>query len=95
MSEKQTKLLEQTLATCVYGHCSICTIPVYFCNIHAKHLQHTSKTSETIETYACNIRLQHALSRNISMMLAAQRERNYARGPTAPSHHAVAVQDHP
>ena len=29
------------------------------------------------------------------MMLAAQREHNYTRGPAAPSHHAVAVQDLP
>ena len=58
MSEKQTKHLEQTLATCVYSHCSICTILVYFCNINAKHLQHTTKTSKTIETYACNMRFR-------------------------------------
>ena len=26
------------------------------CNIHMKHLQHSCKTSETLETYACNIK---------------------------------------
>jgi hypothetical protein len=44
--------LEQTL--------NICNIPIYFCNIHMKHLQHNSKTSKTLE----NIRLQHVLSAN-------------------------------
>jgi hypothetical protein len=28
---------------------------IYFCNIHMKHLQHTSETSEILETYAGNI----------------------------------------
>jgi hypothetical protein len=30
--------------------------PIYFCNIHKKQLQHTFKTTETPETYICNIR---------------------------------------
>jgi hypothetical protein len=47
------KHLEQTLATYVYGHCNICNISIYFCNIHVKHLQHTF---ETLETYICNMR---------------------------------------
>jgi len=47
---------EQKLATYVYNHCNICNIPIYFCNIHLKHLQRTSKTSETLERYACNMR---------------------------------------
>ena len=46
---------EQKLATYVYNHCNICNIPIYFCNIHLKHLQRTSKTSETLERYACNM----------------------------------------
>ena len=29
--------------------------PIYFCNIHNKQLQHTFKTTETPETYICNI----------------------------------------
>ena len=49
------KHLKQTLPTYVYSHCNICNIPIYFCNIHMKHLQHIPKTSETIETYVCNI----------------------------------------
>jgi hypothetical protein len=28
---------------------------IYFCNIHMKQLQYTSKTSKTLETYVCNI----------------------------------------
>jgi hypothetical protein len=34
----------------VYNHCNICNIPIYFCNIHMKHLQYTYETSETLET---------------------------------------------
>jgi hypothetical protein len=30
-------------------------IPFYFCNIRIKHLQHTSKTYETLQTYLCNM----------------------------------------
>ena len=55
------KHLEQTLATYVYSHCSICNIPIYFCNTDIKHLQHTSETSET---YVCNMRFQ----RNIFLL---------------------------
>jgi hypothetical protein len=29
--------------------------PIYFCNNKIKQLQHTSKTSKTLETYICNI----------------------------------------
>jgi hypothetical protein len=47
--------LEQTLATCMYSHCNICNISIYFCYIHVKQLKHTSKTLE-------NICLQHAIS---------------------------------
>jgi hypothetical protein len=34
----------------------MCNIPIYFSNIHTKHLQYTSETSETFEIYACNMR---------------------------------------
>jgi len=52
--EKQTKH-GQMLATYVYNHCNIYNIPIYFCNIRMKYLQRTSKTSETLERYACNM----------------------------------------
>ena len=52
------KHLEQTFATYVYNHCSKCKIPIYFCNIHIKHLQHTSKTSATLEIDASIMRFQ-------------------------------------
>jgi hypothetical protein len=42
----------------VYNHCNICNISIYFCNIHMKHLQHTSEISETPYTKACNLRFQ-------------------------------------
>jgi hypothetical protein len=29
----------------------MCNIPIYFCNIHIKHLQHISETSKILETY--------------------------------------------
>jgi hypothetical protein len=57
--EKQIKHLKQTLATYMYNHCK-CSISIYFCNIHMKHLQHTSETCKTLE----NRRFQHALSAN-------------------------------
>ena len=45
--------------------------PIYFCNIHVKQLQHTSKTSETLETYACNIRFHCNISLLRSRIAAA------------------------
>jgi hypothetical protein len=33
--------------------------PIYLYNIRIKHLQYTSETCETLETYACNIRFQY------------------------------------
>jgi hypothetical protein len=42
-SKKQIKQLEQMLPTYVYN---MSNIPIYFYNIHLKHLQHTSKTSK-------------------------------------------------
>jgi hypothetical protein len=56
LKKKQMKHLEQMFATYVYNYCNMCNIPIYFCNIHINHLQHTSEISETIETYACNMR---------------------------------------
>jgi hypothetical protein len=49
------KYLKQTLVTYVYSHCNVCNISIYFCNIYTKHLQHTSETPATTETYVCNI----------------------------------------
>jgi hypothetical protein len=54
----EKKHWEQNLATYVYNNYNICNIPIYFCNIHMKRLQHTSKTSKTLETNTCNIRFQ-------------------------------------
>jgi hypothetical protein len=61
----QMKHLELKLETYVYSHCNICNIRIYFCNTDTKRLQHTSKTSETPETYVCNMRFQC----NISILL--------------------------
>ena len=65
------KYLERTLATYVYNYCNMGSITIYFCNIHMKHLQHTTKTSETIETYAWNMRFQ----RNIYLLLRTMKAR--------------------
>jgi hypothetical protein len=51
MPKKQMKHLKQTLVTYSIAIANICNIPIYFCNIHIKHLQHNSKTFETDETY--------------------------------------------
>ena len=59
------KLLGHTLETCVYSHCNMCNIPIYFCNILMKHMQHLDKTSETLEIYAYNMRFQY----NITLLL--------------------------
>jgi hypothetical protein len=45
----------------MYSHCNMCNISIYFCNIDIKHLQRTSKMSETFETYACNKRFQRSV----------------------------------
>jgi hypothetical protein len=42
----------------MYKHYNICNIPIYFCNIHMKQLQYNSKTSETLEIYAWNMRIE-------------------------------------
>jgi hypothetical protein len=53
------------------------------CNIPMKNLKQLK------HTLATNV------SHNISLLLAARRERIYARSAAVPSHHAVAIQDHP
>jgi hypothetical protein len=39
----------------VNNHHNICNILIYFCNIRMKQLKHTSKTTKTLETWACNM----------------------------------------
>ena len=56
------KHLKHILVTCVYSHCNICNIQIYFCNVQMKLLKHTS---ETLETYAYNMRFQ----RNMYLLL--------------------------
>jgi hypothetical protein len=67
-SEKANETFEWAFATYVYNHYNICNISIYFYNIHMKHLQHTS---ETIETYSCNMRFQ----RNTSLLLSKMEAR--------------------
>ena len=38
--KNEMKYLEHTLETYVYSHCNMCSIPIYFCNIKIKYLQH-------------------------------------------------------
>jgi hypothetical protein len=39
--ENEMKHLEHILKTHMYSHCNMCNIPIYFCNIQMKHLQHS------------------------------------------------------
>jgi hypothetical protein len=48
--------LKHTFKTYVYSHYNMCNISIYFCNIDIQHSQHTSKTSETLETNYCYMR---------------------------------------
>jgi hypothetical protein len=52
------KHLERTCERYMYRHCKMCNVSIYICNIDIKHLQHISEISETLETYACNMRFQ-------------------------------------
>jgi hypothetical protein len=54
--EKYMKHWEHKLTTCIYNHCNICSILIYFCNIRMKHLQHISEALKTLEIYVCNMR---------------------------------------
>jgi hypothetical protein len=58
------KQSEHTLEIYVYSRCNMCNISIYFCNTDIKQLQHTYKTSETLETHVGNTRFQ----RNISFL---------------------------
>jgi hypothetical protein len=67
----------------VYNHCNIYNILIYFCNIHLKQLQHTSKTSETLKTYAYNMHFsasQHLLD---ACEMEARRRVEFTRGSHA------------
>jgi hypothetical protein len=55
---KHMKHLERTCERYMYRHCKMCNVSIYICNIDIKHLQHISEISETLETYACNMRFQ-------------------------------------
>jgi hypothetical protein len=46
------KHLKHTLKTYMYSPLELCNILIYFYKIDIKRLQHTSETSETLETYA-------------------------------------------
>jgi hypothetical protein len=58
---KHFEQIFEALATCLAKYARS---PIYFCNIHMKQLQHTSETSETLETYTCNM----CFHRNISLL---------------------------
>ena len=64
------KYFKQTLATYMYSHCNMCNIPIYFCNIYMKQLQHTSETSETLDTHFCNMCFQLNISSLLGRMEA-------------------------
>jgi hypothetical protein len=70
------KYLECTFETYVYGHCYVCNIPIYFCNIDIQHLQHTSKISKTLKIYSYNMRFQ----RNIYLLLGRMETREWRAG---------------
>jgi hypothetical protein len=71
--KKQIKHWEEKFATYVYNYCNICNISIYFCNIRMKHLQHTSKMSEILQTYTWNIHFQRNISLLLERMEARQR----------------------
>jgi hypothetical protein len=51
----------------------MCNTPIYFYNIHMKHLQHTSKTYETLEIYVCNAYNVNDISLLLGRMEARRR----------------------
>ena len=48
-------------------------IPIYFCNIDTRQLQHNYETFETLDTDACNMRFQHKISLVLGRMEARRR----------------------
>jgi hypothetical protein len=51
----------------------MCNTLIYFYNIYMKHLQHTSKTYETLEIYACNAYSVNDISLLLGRMEARRR----------------------
>jgi hypothetical protein len=64
---------------------NMCIIPIYFCNIYSKQLQHTSETSETLETYICNIGKGKAGAGQFRASMWDPAESDGARAPPAPA----------
>jgi hypothetical protein len=62
-SKKTDKILENRRLQYTCTTIATYATPIYFCNTHMKHFQHTSEISETLET--CNMQFQ----RNISFLL--------------------------
>jgi hypothetical protein len=62
LEKTHMKHWKQKLATYMFNYCNVCNIAIYFCNFSVKYLQHTSKTLETLETYACNMGFEHNTS---------------------------------
>jgi hypothetical protein len=73
---EQMKHLEQlkTLETYMYRQYNMCNMLIYFCNIYIQQLQHTSKTSDTLETYYCNMRFQCSICLVLGRMESRRRE---------------------
>ena len=65
----------------MYNHYNICNIPIYFCNINLKHLQHTSEISETLETDSCSMRFQRSGAEVVDVELVGgtDLDRGYCR----------------
>ena len=51
----------------------MCNIPIYFCNIDIKQLQHNYETFETVDADACNMRFQHIISLVLGRIEARRR----------------------
>jgi hypothetical protein len=58
----------------------MCNIPIYFCNIQMKHMQHPNETFETLQTYTCNIRFQRNVTLQLEGMEAHRGARRRLRG---------------
>ena len=63
----------------VYNHCNICNVPIYFYNIHMKHLQDNSETIATLKTDTSKC----AFKRNIYLLLMKWRLADMWSSPEA------------